>query len=332
MMKPTLALLAALLLSPLTALPAECLFKPKEKVAFLGDSITAQGWSNAHGYVRLVVAGLQVNGVDITPLPAGIGGHKSDDMLARLDRDVLAKRPDWVTISCGMNDVIHGAKGLPLDRYSANMTAIVERCQKAGLKVILFTTSTAGPGDSAQSKQLGAYSDFVRGLAREKRCVLIDLYPAFVDALRKADTLHGLTGDGVHMTPEGDQLIARTVLAGIGLDEDALKKAREAWLDLPGAGSLRTRVDVEMNKKFFTASSPLTLRQRDRLLEAAAAAKRPTLNHWSKELLLSLMKKKVQPTGPYTSLEALFAPEAKAKVQAELQEEFTAEIAKITGR
>jgi hypothetical protein len=57
MMKPALALLAALLLSPLTALPAECLFKPKEKVAFLGDSITAQGWSNAHGYVRLVVAG-----------------------------------------------------------------------------------------------------------------------------------------------------------------------------------------------------------------------------------------------------------------------------------
>ena len=92
MMKPTLALLAALLLSPLTALPAECLFKPKEKVAFLGDSITAQGWSNAHGYVRLVVAGLQVNGVDITPLPAGIGGHKSDGMLARLDRDVLARR------------------------------------------------------------------------------------------------------------------------------------------------------------------------------------------------------------------------------------------------
>jgi len=52
---------------------------------------------------------------------------------------------------------------------------------------------------------------------------------------------------------------------------------------------------------------------------------------WSKELLLSLMKK-VQPTGPYASLDALLAPEAKAKVQAELQEEFTSEIAKIAGR
>lgn len=42
--------------------------------------------------------------------------------------------------------------------------------------------------------------------------------------------------------------------------------------------------------------------------------------------------KKVQPTGPYASLDALLAPEAKAKVQAELQEEFTSEIAKIAGR
>ena len=96
-MRRTLAFLSALMFAPLPAAQAQCLFKPKEKVAFLGDSITAQGWTNAHGYVRLVVAGLQVNGVEITPLPAGIGGHKSDDMLARLERDVIAKHPDWVT-------------------------------------------------------------------------------------------------------------------------------------------------------------------------------------------------------------------------------------------
>jgi hypothetical protein len=69
------------------------------------------------------------------------------------------------------------------------MKAVVDHCQKAGIKVILYTTSNDGAGDSAQSKQLGAYSEFIRGLAREKRCVLIDLYPTFVDALRKADTL-----------------------------------------------------------------------------------------------------------------------------------------------
>ena len=231
-----------------------------------------------------------------------------------------------------MNDVIHGAKGLPLDRYSANMTEIVVRCQQAGIKVVLFTTTTAGAWDSEQTRRLGEYSAFLRGLAMKRKCVLIDLYPAFVGALKKADTLRGLTGDGVHMTPEGDQLIARTVLAGLGLGEAQLDKARETWLDLPGAGAVRARVDIEMNKKFFATGCVLTLRQRERLLDAAAAAKRPTLNHWAKDLLHSLMKRKVKPAGSYESMDALFAPEAKAKVEAELQQEFAAEIARITAR
>ena len=56
--------LIALLLAVLPA-RAELVLKSGEKVAFLGDSITAQGWTNPHGYVRLVVAGLQANGVQI---------------------------------------------------------------------------------------------------------------------------------------------------------------------------------------------------------------------------------------------------------------------------
>jgi lysophospholipase L1-like esterase len=324
--------LCALILASSAALRADIVVKSGEKVAFLGDSITAQGWSNAHGYVKLVVAGLASNGVNITPVPAGIGGHKSNDMLARLRRDVIEKKPDWVTVSCGMNDVIHGAKGVPLDQYKANMTDIVAQCQAAGIKVMLFTTTTVGAWDSAQSKQLGEYSDFLRELAKERRCMLTDLYPTFVGALKKADTLHGLTGEGVHMTPEGNMLIARTVLSAFGLDEMQLAKARETWLDLPDAGTFNTRVDVELNKKFFTATCSLTLRQRERVLEAAAAAKRPTLNHWSKELLFSLMKKKVKPLGPFESLDDLFAADVKDKVQAELQKEFAEEISKITSR
>ena len=93
--------LALLLSQPLTraeeaaALPV----KTGEKVAFLGDSITQFGWGSPLGYVRLIVSGLEANGVKVEPIPAGISGHKSNDMLGRLDRDVLSKKPDWVTIS-----------------------------------------------------------------------------------------------------------------------------------------------------------------------------------------------------------------------------------------
>jgi lysophospholipase L1-like esterase len=304
-------------------------FPANQRVAFLGDSITAQGWSNLHGYVRLVVAGCDVNGMKIDPIPAGIGGHTSDDMLARLKRDVLDKKPDWVTISCGMNDVIHGPKGISLEQYETNMKSIVTQCRAAGIRVMLFTTTTAGQWDSPQSRQLGRYSDVVRHLARQNQCALADLYNVFVENLKAADTLRGLTGDGVHMTPEGNLLIASTVLETFGLNEVQLTKARESWLDLPDAGTVSTRVDVELNKKFFTATCPLTLRERERLLAVAAAEKRPTLGHWSKELLLSLMERKVKPAGPFESLDALFAPESKGRVQRELQAEFVAEVEKL---
>ena len=94
---------------------AEIAVKSGDKIAFLGDSITAGGWGSPTGYVRLVISGLDANGVKVEPLPAGIGGHKSNDMLGRLDRDVLSKKPQWMTLSCGVNDVWHGKNGVALD-------------------------------------------------------------------------------------------------------------------------------------------------------------------------------------------------------------------------
>jgi lysophospholipase L1-like esterase len=85
-----------------------------QKIAFLGDSITAAGWED-RGYIHLVIDGLKQEGIDATPIPAGVGGNTSKDMLARIDTDVIAKQPDWMTLSCGVNDVWHGAGGVDLE-------------------------------------------------------------------------------------------------------------------------------------------------------------------------------------------------------------------------
>ena len=99
----------------LSSSSAEILVKSGEKIAFMGDSITGQGWGNPVGYVHLVIAGLEANGVKAEAVPRGVSGNKSDQMLARLQKDVIAKKPQWMTLSCGVNDVWHGAKGVPLD-------------------------------------------------------------------------------------------------------------------------------------------------------------------------------------------------------------------------
>ncbi|HUR44260.1 MAG TPA: SGNH/GDSL hydrolase family protein [Candidatus Saccharimonadales bacterium] len=222
-----LTLMTILVLGSLN-LSAEVLVKDGQKVSFLGDSITAQGWSNPLGYVRLVVAGLKANGINVTPLPAGIGGHKSNQMLERLKRDVLDKKPDWMTLSCGVNDVWHGTNGVPLEGYKTNMMAIVDRCQAQGVKVMILTATVIGEElDNDNNKKLAPYNEFLRSLAAERKCALADLNAMFQEAL-KATKKPGraLTVDGVHMNPAGDRLMAEGVLKAFGLDDAQMKHAQ----------------------------------------------------------------------------------------------------------
>jgi lysophospholipase L1-like esterase len=208
---------------------AEMAVQDGQKLAFLGDSITQGGWNNPVGYVRLVVMGLEANGIKVEPVPAGISGHKSNQMRERLKRDVLDKKPNWMTLSCGVNDVWHGAKGIPLDQYKTNITAIVDQCQAAGIKVMILTATVIGEElENENNQKLAPYNQFLRDLAREKKCVLADLNALFHEAIQ-ASPKPGrvLTSDGVHMNAAGDQLMARGILLAFGLDDAQMKKAQQ---------------------------------------------------------------------------------------------------------
>ena len=141
----SLALVAGLLCQ-MTVQAEELLVKEGQKIAFMGDSITQQGAGSPSGYVCLVMSGLEANGIKATAIPAGISGHKSDDMLARIGNDVLGKKPDWMTLSCGVNDVWHAdfGKGVPIEKYKENITIMVDMCQAAGIKVMLPTSTLIG--------------------------------------------------------------------------------------------------------------------------------------------------------------------------------------------
>jgi hypothetical protein len=89
MMKPTLTLLTALLLAPLAAsrptAAGDIIVRSGESIAFVGDSNTQAGWEHPYGYVRLVQQALELQGVKITPIPAGVAGDTSERMHKRID-------------------------------------------------------------------------------------------------------------------------------------------------------------------------------------------------------------------------------------------------------
>jgi lysophospholipase L1-like esterase len=219
------------------ASPAESLVQSGQTIAFLGDSITQQGAGSPTGYVRLVESGLKANGVDVKVIGAGISGHKSNQMLERLQSDVLDKKPDWMTLSCGVNDVWHGDRGVSLEDYKKNITEIVDRCSKAGVKVVILTATPIKENENDNNRKLAGYNEFLKGLAAERKLPLADLNAAMWEELNKPTQPRPvgdfLTSDGVHMNPLGDEIMATGVLEAFGLDAAQIAKAREAWLARP---------------------------------------------------------------------------------------------------
>ena len=215
------------------AAPGKIAVKNGEKIAFMGDSITQAG-KRKDGYCQLVLAALKDQGIEAVPVFAGISGHKSNQMLARLENDVLTHKPDWMTLSCGVNDVWHGKRGVDLASYKKNITEIVNRAQKAGVKVMLLTSTMIKEDQgNAMNQKLAGYNDFIKSLAKEKKCLLADLNGDMQAALKAfpADAPKGtqLTSDGVHMNKAGNIMMARGVAKAFGLTDQQLDKSAESW-------------------------------------------------------------------------------------------------------
>ncbi len=231
-----LFLLVLMLSMVVMASQAQSPFKLKDgdTIVFLGDSITQAG-AKPEGYVSLFKMHCDMNGYEVKVINAGISGHKSNQMLARLQKDVLDHKPDWVSISCGVNDVwhqfSHSSEGVKLPEYKKNMTEMVERCQKAGVKVLLLTaTPIYEDPDSPENQMLKKYNDFLRQLAKEKDLVLCDLNKTFMEWYeRKLNDLRIMTTDGVHMNHRGNRIMAREIAIALDANWREIRRTQKRW-------------------------------------------------------------------------------------------------------
>ncbi|WP_019534836.1 SGNH/GDSL hydrolase family protein [Paenibacillus ginsengihumi] len=207
-------------------------FKAKDKIVFIGDSITDKGRKKdplklGSGYVRLIHDYLisAYPSLSLKVINEGVSGNRIIDLEKRWQIDVLDHKPQWVSISIGINDVWRQLDSPDIEqvypeRFEQIYRSLLERTRAiAGCRPILMQPTVIKEyADSTGNRLLKPYVEAVDRLAKEFDAVLVPTHRAFIEFI-ECGTGHDLTTDGVHMNSLGDMLMAATWLqavAGIG--------------------------------------------------------------------------------------------------------------------
>lgn len=178
-----------------------------QRIAFLGDSIT-----DGFTYPLLLRQALAEAGKSLPVLiNAGIGGDTAAGMRKRLDRDVLAYRPDLVCLSVGVNDVL---RNVTQKDYDTDVGAILDHLKAAKVDVLVLTTSVLGPKNATADARLGGFNAALHRQAAERGFRVAEVYAA-MDAARKAGT-EVLEADQVHLNFAGYRVFTRAVMDALG--------------------------------------------------------------------------------------------------------------------
>lgn len=216
-----------------TTRPAAPSIKAGQQIVAMGDSITQAG-----GYLRVVDAVLAQQYPDLKIpkiINAGISGQKAEDMVKRFSKDVIAKKPDIVTISVGINDVWHRMDKphdpKVLEEYKKNLDRMVKMAQDAGARVLILSPTVIEEDPKSEGNQrLEAYVKAGQDIARERKADYVNLYETFLKVIKKQKKMaeegskaaQPLTTDGVHMRPLGDTLMAIGVLRALGVPDEKI--------------------------------------------------------------------------------------------------------------
>ncbi len=206
-------------------------------ILFQGDSITDAGRDRAgdgylgQGYPTLVKADLAYRFPgEYRYINRAVGGDTSADMAARLNSDILAVEPDYMSILVGVNDVWHRVNDItgevPPAEYEDCLRDTLGEVKKALPRVKIMVLepyvlrSAAACNTPEQPDRWKRFYGSVRAHAEAAKRVTDEFDCVFVPLQERFEKAAGRTGveywlaDGVHPTVAGHELIKRAWLAG----------------------------------------------------------------------------------------------------------------------
>lgn len=219
---------------------------PKEKIKpfklqkdqvilFQGDSITDSGRNKedinlnsarnlGNGYPLIAGAALldKYAGLSLKIFNKGISGNKVFQLAERWDKDCLDLKPDVLSILIGVNDIWHKLDGRydgTPEIYRNDYIALIERTRKAlpDVKLIIcepFAVKGVKAVDDRWYPEFYEYQKAAKEIARMFNATFIPYQAVYDEAQKKAPGAYW-TGDGVHPSLAGAQLMANAWLKAI---------------------------------------------------------------------------------------------------------------------
>ena len=129
----------------------------------------------------------------------GVNGERSDQIAARVVRDVVGESPAAVVIIAGVNDVYQGRS---VEHDVAQLRTMYDRAAHAGIRVVggtIVPYNTAGAAENERMRQINAW---IREQTRSEPAIaFVDTRAAVADP-GNADRL-AESPDGLHPSPRG---------------------------------------------------------------------------------------------------------------------------------
>src|SRR5262245_30745741 len=197
--------------------------KTGDRIIFFGDSLTYLAGKEepkdkvTKGYVRIVKETLDAKHKDkkIEIDWVATGGHTVPDLIKRVDKDVISKKPTIVVIQIGCND----ARRIPADTFKSSLEDLIDQLQKDKIQVVQCTLTSFGEkhdGTNKDDPNLDNFAAIEREVAKAKDVPLNDLRKAFVEHWKKNNPDNKgsgiLTYDGNHFNDAGNKFVAEQML------------------------------------------------------------------------------------------------------------------------
>ncbi|MBQ4451114.1 MAG: SGNH/GDSL hydrolase family protein [Clostridia bacterium] len=213
------------------------LFEAHDTVLFIGDSISdyerarpvGEGLFNAWGRSYVACAGALLGcmypELGLRVVNMGISGNQVRDLEARWQTDVIDRKPDWVSVLIGINDVWRQFDSpyipethVSPEQFEETYERLIKRTLPLVKGMILMTPYYMEPnrGDAMRAR-MDEYGKVVKKLADRYNLTFVDLQAGWDELFQYMHSTN-IAWDRVHPNQTGCMYIAKQFLKAVGAD------------------------------------------------------------------------------------------------------------------